>query len=338
MKRKKQDVFELTIEERKQMAEHLYVVYPRTKAILNEIAYCHQHAKTAAEPEGMLLEGPAGMGKTTLWKYYMRNFPRKITEDGTIVPILAVKIEVPASPKSLVTVLLRALGDPLPEKGTTVSQTLRLYSFIQNCKIELVFLDEFQHFIDRDSKKVLKTISDWLKNLMDNTGKPIILIGMPYSHSILDAEGNEQLRRRFSKRFNIEPFRWKNLDDRKDFRRFLQAVDEKLPLKEWSNLSDTTTAFRFYLASDGVISKVMKLIRRATVIALDLSLDMLNLDILSFAYDECLAANDPDKENPFGYGAMKSEPKHATRNKYKLRATNSRSKAKGKELKASDIL
>lgn len=336
--KKGKDHSKIPIEERKKMVERLYVLYPRNKAILDEIAYCHQHAKIAAEPEGMLLEGPAGMGKTTLWKYYMQNYPRRVTEDGTIAPILATKIEVPASPKSLVTVLLLALGDPLPEKGSTVSQTIRLYGLMEDCGTELVFLDEFQHFIDRDSKKVLKTISDWLKNLMDNTKKPIILIGMPYSHIILDAEGNEQLQRRFSKRISLEPFDWRNSEDRKDFKKFLQSVDEKLPLNEWSNLSDTNMAFRFYLASDGIISKMMKLIRRATVIALDLSRERLDLDILSLTYEECLAANDPEKENPFSDSAGKLNSKLTKNDKPVLRSVNSRSKARGKELKASDIL
>jgi hypothetical protein len=42
------------------------------------------------------------MGKTTLCKHYMHGFPKLETEDRTIVPILMAKIEVPASPKSLV--------------------------------------------------------------------------------------------------------------------------------------------------------------------------------------------------------------------------------------------
>lgn len=296
---KRKDYSKISTEERKVMVEHLYVVNPRIKAILDKFAYCHLHSKIAAEPEGMLLEGIAGVGKTTMCKHYMRGFPRRETEGGSIIPILMTKVEVPASPKSLVTALLTSLGDPLPDKGTTVSQTIRLKGFMDKCSVELIFLDEFQHFIDRDSKKVLKTTSDWLKNLMDSTRRPIVLVGMPYSHGVLDAEGNEQLQRRFSFRVNLKPFDWTDITDRNDFRKFLQLLDEKLPLNEWSNLAETNMGFRLYCASDGIISKLMKLIRRATVITLDLSREKLELDVLSIAYEECLAANAPDKENPF---------------------------------------
>ncbi|HEY0375336.1 MAG TPA: TniB family NTP-binding protein [Pyrinomonadaceae bacterium] len=335
---KRKDYSKIPIEERKKMIERIYVIHPRNRAVLEKFAYCHQHAKIAAEPEGMLLEGIAGMGKTTLCKYYMQEFPRRQTEDGTIVPVLIAKVEVPASPKSLVTALLTALGDLLPDKGTTVSQTLRLKKLMEYCGVELVFLDEFQHFMDRDSKKVLKTVSDWLKNLMDGTRKPIILVGMPNSHAILDEDGNEQLQRRFSIRIKLEPFDWKNSEDKEDFRRFLQIVDGRLPLNEWSNLSGESMAFRFYLASDGIVSKVMKLIRRAAAIALDLSLERLDLETLCIAYEECLAANDPERENPFGERPKKMGSKHTKEDKSAKRATNARSKAKEKELGASDVL
>lgn len=278
------------------------------------------------------------MGKTTLCKHYARDFPRTLTADGSNIPILVAKVEVPASPKSLVTALLKSMGDPMPDKGSTVSQTIRLKQLMKDCGTQLVILDEFQHFIDRDSQKVLKTISDWLKLLMDDTRVPIILVGMPYSHGILDADGNEQLQRRFSVRISLQPFDWNDSEDRKDFRKFLQAVDDKLPLNDWSNLSDTNMAYRIYIATDGVISRVMKLVRRATVIALDLGMERLDLDILSIVYDECLAASNPEKENPFIEDLPNKEKRTRRTSKSAVKATNNRSKAKQKEVKASDIL
>jgi hypothetical protein len=88
--------------------------------------------------------------------------------------------------------------------------------------------------------------------------------------------------------------------ERQDFRRFLKVIDDKLPLVEKSDLADPNTALCIYEATQGVVAHVMKLIRRAATITLESHRGKITSDILSRAYEERLAANDPDKANPFG--------------------------------------
>ena len=121
---------------------------------------------------------------------------------------------------------------------------------------------------------------------MDQTRVPIVLSGLPYSHTILDAVGNEQLQRRFSTRIDLEPFEYETSAEKQDFRRFLNAIDDSLPLAEKSNLADPATALCIYEATNGVVAHVMKLIRRATVIALESESEALNFEILSLAYEQ----------------------------------------------------
>jgi type II secretory pathway predicted ATPase ExeA len=294
----------LPIEDRIQMVAKLYIHFPRNQGALNAIGNCHSHAKLSKESEGILIQGDTGAGKTTVVKLYMQDYPRSVTEEVTIVPVLYATVPVPATCKSLVTALLTAIGDPAAERGSQISQTLRLKRYMEACKVELLILDEFQHFQDRDSLKVLKTVSDWLKVLMDETGVPIVLAGLPYSHTILDAENNEQLRRRFALRIELESFCFKTSRERQDFRRFLNIIDEKLPLAEKSDLADPGTALCIYEATDGVVAHVMKLVRRATVIALESNRENLTVEILSLAYEQRLAANNPGKPNPFGEIAL----------------------------------
>jgi type II secretory pathway predicted ATPase ExeA len=292
------------IEDRIQMVEKLYIHFPRNQGALNAIGNCHSHAKLSKESEGILIQGDTGAGKTTVVKLYMQDYPRSVTEEVTIVPVLYATVPVPATCKSLVTALLTAIGDPAAERGAQISQTLRLKRYMEACKVELLILDEFQHFQDRDSLKVLKTVSDWLKVLMDETGVPIVLAGLPYSHTILDAENNEQLRRRFALRIKLESFCFNTSRERQDFRRFLNIIDEKLPLAEKSDLAEPGTALCIYEATDGVVAHVMKLVRRATVIALESNREKLTVEILSLAYEQRLAANNPAKPNPFGEIAL----------------------------------
>src|SRR5207248_1127928 len=150
------------------------------------------------------------------------------------------------------------------------------------------------------SLKVLKTVSDWLKVLMDQTNVPIILSGLPYSSTILDSHGNEQLQRRFAVRVELGAFGYESSKERQDFRRFLNVIDEKLPLAEKSNLADPAAALCIYEATNGVVAHVMKLLRHATAIALSSNRERITTDILQLAYEERLAAYEPSKKNPFG--------------------------------------
>lgn len=300
MKDKPVDWSKKTLEERILKAEAIYVLSPDLKKVKDTIQHCHQYSRYSREPKCLLITGRPGVGKTTLAEYYMKDYPRIETDEGLKVPVLYVKIEVPATPKSLVSALLSSLGDPAAEKGNIGSQTRRLRKFLKDLKTELIILDEFQHFIDRDSLKVLKTISDWLKLLIDNSKIPVVLMGMPYSRIILDTRGNEQLKRRFSLRRSIEPFGWGGTKEKqKDFRSFLKLVDEKMPFNKRANLFDRTMAFRFYCATNGVISYVMDIVRMAAVSAIEQSLDKVTLELLADAYDNSLASAYPDKQNPF---------------------------------------
>jgi hypothetical protein len=293
----------LAVGDRLRLAEQIYVAYPRSLDILAKIEHCHQYSIISAEPECMLIKGDTGTGKTTLYRRYEQNYPRIVTRECTIVTVLSATIPVPATPKNLVTKLLLKLGDPLGESGTLLNQTLRLCWLLKKCQVRVIILDEFQHFIDRDSNKILQTISDWLKELLNETRVPIILIGMPKCDRILD--DNPQLRRRFAIRETLEPFGWKHNDSktqknmRDDLRRFLKLIDEQLPLKERSHLADITTAYRIHEATHGNIASIVKLLRRAVVLALTIGAESISLEMLATAYDERLRDVQPKLRNPF---------------------------------------
>lgn len=283
------------------LVERIFIVHPRLTNLIEKIRHCHEYSKIAAEPECMFIGGYAGTGKTTLQEHYAKQFPPTFHEEGTTIPVLCGRVPEKASNKTLVTELLHNLGDPAAEKGTAYNQTTRFRLFMKECQTELTFLDEFQHFVDKDSEKVLKNVSDWLKNLIDQTNRPLIMCGMPYADTILDAPGNEQLRRRFSVRASLDPFGWNTPDEKDEFKAFLKAVDKKLPFASSRSfrLSEHTTAYRFYCGTNGRVGMVMKIIRRAAELAIMRSMEDIDLEVLAEAYDERLKKDYPDRFNPF---------------------------------------
>jgi hypothetical protein len=208
---------------------------------------------------------------------------------------------------------------------------------IKECGVELIIADEFQHFIDKDSDKVLHDVSDWLKVLMDKTRKPIILIGMPNCDKILEA--NEQLKRRFTLRENLEPFGWKTTKQQEDFRELLKQIDGKLPFNERSNLADPDMSFRIYYATRGVIGYVMKLIRTAALLALRQSVRKLDAGILAKAFDKNLRKVFPRRVNPFRVTNLNDLKISPREEKCEVpRATNKRVLAKKTDPRPSELL
>jgi hypothetical protein len=100
-------------------------------------------------------------------------------------------------------------------------------------------------------------------------------------------------------RERLDPFGWETPAQQTEYRAFLRYLDELLPLAERSHLSDSEMAFRIYCATGGIIGYVMKLIRRASVLAITRSMNRLDHELLAEVYDERLSSGRSDQINPF---------------------------------------
>lgn len=348
------DFFNMSAEERLSRIERIYIKYPRTDELIEKIDYCRVHSKIAKDPDCLLITGSQGTGKTRLCERYLKGFPqRKVTKrtaDGLeklvlITPVLFVTCPTKATEKGLVEKMLSRLGDTEAGRGTLTSQTIRLCNYIDNCETEEIIIDEFQHFQDRDSNHILKNVANYLKEIIIETRKPMILTGMPYSVAILD--DNPQLNRRF-KRASLDPLEWKPPQNKKEnnseseFSIFLSMLDDALaPLFiESSHLADGEMALCFYSASGGVIDKVMRLVHMAAALAIKDGLKKMDKEILAEAYDIELSDENenPEHKNPFGQYSMKSQRKPAERVQ-KSGSTNKRVRASSsREPSAIDLI
>ena len=276
--------------ERLLIVNNVYADYPLFDEIMEDIERCHDspNLKKKNDPDCFFLTGCTGAGKTTIYETYVQDYPIREEEDGTVVPVVCAVIPPPATIKGLVEVLLEQLGDPVPKKGTTIKKTSRLYKCLKDCKVELIFLDEFHHFIDSDSKKVLKNVCDWLKTLIVNTKIPVILFGMPESEKIMTVD-NLQLSRRFNYRHSLIPF--PNDDSGLElFRKFLSDIESQLPLANKSNLAEKSMSERIYYATDGTIAHVMTLIRMGATPthAIEKDIEQIDLNVLGIIFDKHL--------------------------------------------------
>jgi Cdc6-like AAA superfamily ATPase len=290
-------VMKSSVQEKIKYVAKLLIFDPLFMELVNMIEECRLKSKISFEARCLFITGITGSGKTTLANRIQAKHPRRVAKEGTTVPVLVSTIFAPATVKGIVTGLLYSLGDPLADKGTTTSKTLRLYHLIKQCGVELIILDEFQHLYDRDSNRVLIDASDWLKNLINATNVPIILLGMPWGTRILDM--NTQLKRRFSAEQELTPFSWSTPEDQKYLMKFLNAVDKQLPFEKRSEFGSEDMAFRFMCASRGKRSAIMLIIRHAAESAIKTGAKCISLEMLARAYKAEIASQRLRAANPF---------------------------------------
>ena len=277
--------------------ECVLVKYPLFKTAITRIQACFDSHDTTAEPDCCPLVGESGSGKTTILSYFASFHPRVDHKWGVEVPVLVAKVPARPTVKSFAETLLYQLGDPLWSRGNTVSKSIRLRELIKRCRVRLLALDEFQHFVDVRRASIVNDVADWLKEQVEEAGLAIVVAGLQRCLEVL--RQNEQLRRRFSATLRVGAFRWEHKEDRTTYRAFLRAVQEQLTEYEMPSLSDLDMAFRLHYASYGLIGYTMKIVRGAARIARYHPRQQITIHTLSQAFAEHVWAERLDDPNPF---------------------------------------
>jgi energy-coupling factor transporter ATP-binding protein EcfA2 len=277
--------------------ERLLVKYPLFKIAIARIQACFDSYDATAEPDCCPIVGESGSGKTTIVSYFSGLHPRVDHKWGVEVPVLVAKIPARPTVKSLAETLLYQLGDPLWSRGNTVKKSIRLREVLKRCRVRLLALDEFQHFVDVRQASIPNDVADWLKEQIEEAKLAIVVAGLPRCLEVL--RQNEQLRRRFSATLRVGAFRWDVKEDRTTYRAFLRAVKEQLPEYDMPDLSDVDTAFRIHYASYGLIGYTMKIIRGAARIARSHPRRQITLRTLSQSFSEHVWSERLDDPNPF---------------------------------------
>jgi energy-coupling factor transporter ATP-binding protein EcfA2 len=298
-----QDWRTLTPVQRLQQVEDILIRHARFNALWAELDYCAQFglAVRTAEPPCLAILGHTGAGKSTLMDAWIAQARREETPEGCVIPYLSTLIPARASIKGAAAAFLRKLGDPNPDRGTEWSQIGRLLHLIRACRVQMLFVDEVQHIMDKNTERVLHHVSDFLKTIIIETHIPMILIGRQgEANPVLKA--NSQLARRVGSPRILEPFAWDRTKPEtiQEFRVLLHQIDAALPLDR-SGLAEEQMAFRFYYATRGYLGWIMQMIRYAASAAIQRDCSRLHLELLAEAYQARIAgtALGFGRQNPF---------------------------------------
>lgn len=248
---------------------------------------CFTYADGAVEPICNALVGESRTGKSRALEECCTNHPQVRTPDGLYVPILRVKTPSKPTVKGLAELMLRAMNDPRFDAGTENAKTIRLQTLMRNAATRMVMIDEFQHFYDKGSHKVMHHVADWLKILVDDSKVALVVAGLPSCRAVLDQ--NEQLAGRFLSPIFMPRFDWKNDEHREEFVGILAAFQESLGEHfDLPRLDSAEMAFRCYCATGGLMGYLTKFLRQAVWNAIDDNRKSISLDDLASAHDQAV--------------------------------------------------
>lgn len=275
---------------------HHFILSPQAERALNRLMEVHGDTRRTGTSKGLVIQGPSGVGKSTLIKEYVREL------ESTSPPQLGHRsvliVEIPSSPtkKNLATAMLTAMNDPYADSRSHSAETkfARIVLLLSRLGVEVVVLDEAQHLVDYKRNAAYEA-ADWIKSLMNETSITFVLVGLKRTEGLLWA--NEQLRRRFSatvdyNRFMLTEACWTQ------FATLLRGIRELLPVESIS-FSDKEMIRRFYLASFGLIDYLIKVLDRSVWLVQYRNFEGINLGILSEAFKDEVWSAAPDERNPF---------------------------------------
>jgi hypothetical protein len=256
----------------------------------SRLEQCFDYADGAVEPICIALMGESRTGKSRALEECFTNHAQERTRDGLIVPILRVKAPSKPTVKGLVELMLQAMGDPAFSVGTENTKTIRLRTLMKNTGTRMVMIDEFQHFQDKGSQRIMHHVADWLKILVDDSKVALVVAGLPSCGAVISQ--NEQLAGRFLSPILMPRFDWKIDNHREEFVGILGAFQESIgQFLDLPRLDSAEMVFRCYCGTGGLMGYVTKLLRQAVWDAIDGDRKQITLEHLAVAHESAVWRN-----------------------------------------------
>jgi hypothetical protein len=251
------------------------------------------------EPGGFALMGDSRTGKSLIADRFVTAHPPTRTEDGIEVPVVLANVPGNPSVKGLAGVLLNKLGAHDKPGDSETFKTIKLIRLFKECKVRILYLEEFQHFADRGGKKTHTAVTDWLKNFIGETKVGLVISGLPHLQTVIRAD--PQLPGRFEAPVYVPRFHWENATLQDQWRNIVKAFDKVIRAHfDLPRLASTDLSFRLYLATGGLIGYLKLTLRRAVFNAIRKKLKVITLQDLCAAHIQAIWREQLDAKHATG--------------------------------------
>lgn len=208
----------------------------------------------------LLVIGSTDNGKTTVRKRVENKHQPYASEDGKMHhPVVSIQMPPNPDERAFYNAVFKGIRQPIFFAGKIDHIRDCLIGCLEEYNVKILMIDEVQH-VDRMPIRKQRTLLDTIKYVSNEISLPMVAFGTEEAVNVFAAD--PQLKNRFKKVYLPE---W---EPNEDFQRLLLSVEQLLPLKEPSCLSDEDMAYFIYSKTNGTIGEVNTLLRYSAVAAL----------------------------------------------------------------------
>ena len=259
----------LPIHERQMLVKTALYPYPQFKAAQEFIRRFHYPIEGGLADTGNIggLLGHSRTGKSAICRYYAENIPPKLADDGEIYPVVYIPAASEMTPATMAERIYF-------ETGARSVPSVKIPTLVRNALLrlkragtELVIIDDAQFlFFDRHRKHVAE-FQSFVKQLADLNSLNVLMVGEERLQTFV--RNIDYLVGRGG--FPAKHIQAMGTDEvgMEHFRLLLEGIDKRMPFTASSRLSRAGWTYDFYRYSDGIIGRVMNLVRRAAYRAIN---------------------------------------------------------------------
>lgn len=255
-----------------------------------------QLSRRLQTPNGVLLLGATGTGKTTLIRYFVGSLPQSsLFEAGS--GAIAIRLQHRPTPGSTISVLLAAIKYPFPQVNANTIYQKRdvLIDALKQKGTRELLVDESQHLATQVRYRGVSPgehtkATDLLCQLMDEAGLGLVLCardGFDLEHV------DPALASRVSVRLQL-----RNFPAGAAWTGFVRAFCKASKRFDLSFLESDEQCGLLHLATDGNLRSFKRLVTEAVLVAVDQGAQKLTAEVLSLAFERVQGRSTP-RINPY---------------------------------------
>lgn len=148
------------------------------------------------ETEAMLISAPTGSGKTNFGKAVFRNLSEGIEHEAEADkrPVIIIKSPNSSNKGAMAYLLLKALGDVSPTKGSVDERLERIVNYLKLQEVKLIIIDETHNYLPTKPTTHATQAIHFLKNLLNEGSTPILFMGTKHAENLINFYGEIRSR------------------------------------------------------------------------------------------------------------------------------------------------